>query len=74
MSEIDYKYTIDDIAKKFNVTSETVRRWCREKKIKFLKLPGQKGEYRFSEENINDFVAMLNSQPIAEEDKILSDK
>jgi len=74
MSEVDYKYTIDDIAKKFNVTSETVRRWCREGKIKFLKLPGQKGEYRFSEENINDFVAILNSQPITEEDKILSDK
>lgn len=64
--EKDYKLTIDDVAEKFNVTRETVRRWCRERKIRFIKLPGIKGEYRFSKEDVNDFIAVLNSEPVEE--------
>ena len=58
--EMDYKYTIDDVAETFNVNRETVRRWCREQKIGYIKLPGEKGEYRFSKNDIENFIAKLN--------------
>lgn len=64
MREVGYKYAIEDVAGMFNVTAETVRRWCREKKIKHLKLPGVKGGFRFSDEDIKDFIARQNSEPI----------
>ena len=64
--ELEYNHTIEDVAKMFNITHETVRRWCRDNKIKFIKLPGQKGEYRFSKEGIREFIAYLNSQPVEE--------
>lgn len=57
---VDYKYTVEDVARMINVKPETIRRWCREKKIKCLKLPGKKGEYRFSLEDVKDFIAKLN--------------
>lgn len=65
MSELNYNKTIDDVAIMFNVNKETVRRWCRDGKIKFIKLPGNsgKGEYRFSKADILDFVAELNTNP-----------
>lgn len=66
MSEIAYNITIEAVAKNFDVTAETVRRWCRKGKIKFLKLPGEKGEYRFSKEGLTDFVAKQNSEPVEE--------
>lgn len=66
MTELEYNHTIEDVAKMFNVTHETVRRWCRDNKIKFIKLPGQKGEYRFSKEGLREFIAYLNSQPVEE--------
>ena len=66
MMELEHKYTIDDISEMFNVTKETIRRWCRNRKIKFIKLPGEKGGYRFSQENISDFIAKQNSEPIEE--------
>lgn len=58
---IEYKYTVEDVAKMLTIKPETVRRWCREKKIKFIKLPGEKGGYRFSKEDIKDFIAQLNT-------------
>ncbi len=61
MKKIEYKYTVEDVAKMVNVKPETVRRWSREKRIKYLKLPGEKGGYRFSYQNIKDFIAKLNS-------------
>lgn len=68
MIKIDHTYTADDVAKMLNVTGETVRRWCREKKIGFIQFPGTKGEYRISEKNIRDFLASLNSNdmPVVE--------
>ncbi len=42
MKKIEYKYTVEDVAKMVNVKPETVRRWSREKRIKYLKLPGEK--------------------------------
>jgi len=65
MSNLEYNHTIDDVANMFNVNKETVRRWCRDEKIKFIKLPGDsgKGEYRFSKNDLIDFVAKLNSNP-----------
>ena len=55
-SETSFEYGVKDVAKKFDVTPETVRRWCREEKIRFIKLPGRKGGYRFSKEDIEEFV------------------
>ena len=66
MSGIEYNITIEAVAKNFDVTPETVRRWCRQEKIKYIKLPGEKGEYRFSKEDLIDFVARLNSEPVKE--------
>jgi len=45
--KIEYKYTVEDVAKMVNVKPETVRRWSREKRIKYLKLPGEKGRLPF---------------------------
>ncbi|MGD9129273.1 MAG: helix-turn-helix domain-containing protein [Candidatus Woesebacteria bacterium] len=58
MSELTYNKTIEDVAVMFNVNPETVRRWCRDGKIKFIKLPGDsgKGEYRFSESDLKIFI------------------
>jgi len=56
----EYKYTAEDVAEMVNVKPETVRRWCREKKIRHLKLPGAKGAYRFSQKDIKTFIASLN--------------
>jgi len=64
--KIEYKYTVDDVAKMLNVSGESVRRWCRTGSIKALKLPGVKGKYRFSKEAINDFIAKLNTMPVKE--------
>lgn len=50
-----YDLTVPDIAKVFNVTAETVRRWGRSGKIESVKLPGKKGAFRFSEKSIKDF-------------------
>lgn len=72
--EVDYKLTADDVAKMLNVTGETVRRWCREKRIRFIKFPGKKGEYRFSEKDIKEFLATLNSEPVDEAYKLMGDK
>jgi len=55
--QLDFKYTINEVAKRLEVTEETVRRWCREEKIRFVKLPLRRGEYRFSEEDVNEFVS-----------------
>lgn len=60
MLDTDYRYTIDDVAELFNVTRETVRRWCRERRIDYIKLPGEKGEYRFSKNDVEKFIAKLN--------------
>lgn len=57
----EYKYTVQDVAGMISVGEETVRRWCRDNKIKCLKLPGKKGEFRFSTEDIKAFVADLNT-------------
>jgi|SRR3990167_10767933 len=56
----DYKYSVDDVAKRFRVTHETVRRWCRTNKIKFLKLPGVKGKFLFSNEDLKNFEKHAN--------------
>lgn len=37
-----------------------MRRWCRERKIDYIKLPGEKGEYRFSKNDVEKFIAKLN--------------
>jgi len=55
-----YQITIDEVAETFNVTRETVRRWCRERKIGYIKLPGEKGEYRFSKNDVENFIKTLN--------------
>jgi len=57
----EYKYTTEDVARMVNVKPETVRRWCREKRIRHLKLPGAKGAYRLSEEDVRAFIASLNA-------------
>jgi excisionase family DNA binding protein len=57
----DYKYSVKDVALKFNVTEETVRRWCRNEKIKFLKMPGIKGQFMFSEDDIKNFISKRKS-------------
>ncbi len=57
----EYKHTVKDVAEMLNIKPETVRRWCREKKVKHLKLLGPKGAYRFSWEDIKALVASLNA-------------
>ncbi|MBN1263455.1 MAG: helix-turn-helix domain-containing protein [Candidatus Pacebacteria bacterium] len=61
--QVEYKYTVEDIAEMLTVSTETVRRWCRNKQINHIKLPGRKGGFRFSKNDIVDFVAKLNSNP-----------
>lgn len=72
--EVDHKYTADEVAKMLNVTGETVRRWCREKRLRFVKFPGKKGEYRFAEKDIRDFLARLNSEAIVDDIAIMKDE
>lgn len=60
MMDLEYKFTIEDVARMFSVNPETVRRWCREEKINFIKLPGKKSKYRFSEAGIRKFIADSN--------------
>jgi len=67
MSEIAYVHTIEDVAKMFGVNPETVRRWCRSGKLKFFKLPGKKGEYRISMEDIKDFIARQNTEGFSDD-------
>jgi len=70
MMDLDYKFTIEDVAKKFTVNPETVRRWCREGKIKFIKLPGKKSKYRFSETGIREFIANSNDNDLPVEEAV----
>ena len=62
--DIEYKYTADEVAEMLNVTGETIRRWCRERRLRFVKFPGKKGEYRFAEKDVKEFLAELNMEPI----------
>ena len=62
--DIEYKYTADEVAEMLNVTGETIRRWCRERRLRFVKFPGKKGEYRFAEKDVKEFLAELNTEPI----------
>ncbi|MFC1750355.1 helix-turn-helix domain-containing protein [Pseudomonadota bacterium] len=59
--KVEYKYTVEDVAEMFTVSTETVRRWCRNKQISHVKLPGRKGGFRFTQEDIKDFVARQNT-------------
>lgn len=52
---IDSYYTVKDVALRFNVTIETVRRWCRTDKIEYIKGQGTKGRILFSYEMIERF-------------------
>jgi len=74
MSELTYEITIDDVAKKFNVNKETVRRWCRNGKIKYIKLPGDsgRGEYRFSPSDLQVFIDESGPKGGAQGSKALS--
>lgn len=66
--ETKYPYTVEYLMEKLNVSGETVRRWCRDGRIKALKLPGSKGKYRFSQEAIEEFLDSLqeNDMPVKE--------
>lgn len=66
--ETKYPYTVEYLMEKLNVSGETVRRWCRDGRIKSLKLPGSKGKYRFSQEAIEEFLDSLqdNDMPVKE--------
>lgn len=63
MMDLEFKFTIEDVSAMFAVNPETVRRWCREEKIRYIKLPGRKSKYRFSQEGINEFVSKLEPKP-----------
>lgn len=53
---LDFSMTVNDVANVFGVNPETVRRWCRTKKIKYVKLPGKKSKYRFDRRDVIDFA------------------
>lgn len=72
--DLDYKYSIEDVAKMFAVNPETVRRWCREGKIKFIKLPGKKSKYRFSETGIKEFIANSKDNDLPVEEAVFEKK
>jgi len=74
MSELDYRFTIDDLANKFNVTPETVRRWCRSGLLQYKKLPGVKGEFRFSQKDIEDFLDSLQGNDIPVKETLFEKK
>ncbi len=65
--KVEYKYTVEDVAKMFTVSTETVRRWCRGKQISHVKLPGRKGGFRFTQEDIKDFIARQNTAGFSDE-------
>jgi excisionase family DNA binding protein len=68
MMETKYPFTVEYLMEKLNVSGETVRRWCRDGRIKALKLPGSKGKYRFSQEAIEEFLDSIgnNDMPVKE--------
>lgn len=68
MMDLEYKYTVEDLMKKFNVSGETVRRWCRSGQIRSVKLPGSKGKYRFTQQAIEEFLDTIggNDLPVKE--------
>lgn len=70
MSDInlEFKYAVEDLMKMFSVSGETVRRWCRNEQIKYVKLPGTKGKYRFTQKAIEDFLDEYgsNDYPVKE--------
>jgi len=65
---LEFKYTVEDLMKMLSVSGETVRRWCRNGQIKYVKLPGTKGKYRFTQQAIEEFLDTYgsNDYPIKE--------
>jgi len=53
LSGIKY-YSLQEVAQIFSVSKNTVSRWRREKKLKFLQL--NKRKYYFSENNIKEYM------------------
>lgn len=74
MMETKYPYTVEYLMEKLNVSGETVRRWCRDGKIKALKLPGSKGKYRFSQEAIEEFLDSIGSNELPVKESLFGKK
>ena len=52
-------FTIKDVAKKMNVSTETARRWIRDGKLTAEDMGGRLG-YRISQENLERFFQLRN--------------
>ncbi len=71
---LEFKYTVEDLMKMFSVSGETVRRWCRNEQIKYVKLPGTKGKYRFTQKAIEDFLDEYGSNDYPVKETLFSKK
>lgn len=49
--------TVEDVAKRLQVSAETVRRWIRAGQLPVLDLGGPKAGYRIKEDDLNAFLA-----------------
>lgn len=54
-SEVDW-LTVEDVAKKLQVNTETVRRWIRSSKLEVLQVGGARGGYRIHPDALDKFV------------------
>lgn len=56
MNPMDQKiYTVSDLAKRFDVHKETVRLWCRNDKIEFIKKDLPNGRIYFTYDAVEKF-------------------
>lgn len=54
---------IDEVAELLGVHQNTVRRWCDTGEIQCVRLPGGKGERRFTEDQVADLLKDMGIDP-----------
>ena len=56
--------TVAEVAERFRVTTETVRRWIRNGELPVLDLGGPKAGYRIKESDLARFIAERYGSPV----------
>ncbi|MDP8225135.1 MAG: CTP synthase (glutamine hydrolyzing) [Candidatus Lernaella stagnicola] len=62
MKDPEQFLTLEDVAERLKVSISTVRRWVKSGDLKALKV-GNRGQYRISEEDLDDFLAETEVEP-----------